>query len=69
MKIIKLLYTLTTTLIVCTSCSKYLDINDNPNKPTTAELNKVLTGAEYDIAMSLQLAAISVHHYLLMFFI
>ena len=52
MKIIKLLYTLTTTLIVCTSCSKYLDINDNPNKPTTAELNKVLTGAEYDIAMS-----------------
>lgn len=52
MKIIKLLYALTATLLVSTSCSKYLDINDNPNKPTSAELNKVLTGAEYDIAMS-----------------
>lgn len=52
MKITRILYALIPTLLVCTSCSKYLDINDNPNKPTTAELNKVLTGAEYDIAMS-----------------
>lgn len=52
MKITRILYALIPTLLVCTSCSKYLDINDNPNKPTTAELNKVLTGAEYDIAKS-----------------
>lgn len=52
MKITRILYALIPTLLACTSCSKYLDINDNPNKPTTAELNKVLTGAEYDIAMS-----------------
>lgn len=52
MKITRILYALIPTLLVCTSCSKYLDINDNPNKPTTAELNKVLTGAEYNIAMS-----------------
>ena len=52
MKIKKIIFILTSALLVSTSCSDYLDINDDPNKPTTAELSKVLTGAEYDIAMS-----------------
>lgn len=52
MKIRNLIYTLGATLLLSSSCSEYLDINDNPNKPTTAELNKLLTGAEYDVAMS-----------------
>ena len=49
MKIKKIIFILTSALLVSTSCSDYLDINDDPNKPTTAELSKVLTGAEYDI--------------------
>lgn len=52
MKIKNYIFVLTSVLFVNTSCSQYLDINDDPNKPTTAELSKVLTGAEYDIAMS-----------------
>lgn len=52
MKIKKYIFILASVLFVNTSCSQYLDINDDPNKPTKAELNKVLTGAEYDIAMS-----------------
>ena len=53
MKIRNFIYVLASALLVNTSCTKdFLDINDDPNKPTTAELNKVLTGAEYDVAMS-----------------
>lgn len=53
MKIKYLIYILASALFTQTSCTKdFLDINDDPNKPTTAELNKVLTGAEYDIAKS-----------------
>lgn len=52
MKIRNLIYTLGATLLLSSSCSGYLDINDNPNKPTTAELPKLLSGAEYDVAMS-----------------
>lgn len=52
MKIKGYIYVLASFLFAGTSCSQYLDINDDPNKPTTAELSKVLTGAEYDIAMS-----------------
>lgn len=53
MKIKNFIYVLASALFVNTSCTKdFLDINDDPNKPTTAELNKVLTGAEYDVAMS-----------------
>jgi len=36
-----------------TSCTKdFLDINDNPNRPTTAELSKLLSGAQYEVGMS-----------------
>ena len=52
MKIKSFIIILVSALFVNTGCSDYLDINDDPNKPTTAELSKVLTGAEYDIAMS-----------------
>lgn len=52
MKIKSFIFVLTSVLLLGTSCADYLDINDDPNKPTTAELSKVLTGAEYDIAMS-----------------
>lgn len=53
MKIRYFIYFLASALFVNTSCTKdFLDINDDPNKPTTAELNKLLTGAEYDVAMS-----------------
>ena len=52
MKIKSFIFLLTSALFVSTGCSDYLDINDDPNKPTTAELSKVLTGAEYDVAKS-----------------
>lgn len=53
MKIRYFIYVLASALMINTSCTKdFLDINDDPNKPTTAELNKVLTGAEYDVAKS-----------------
>lgn len=40
-------------LVLATSCiGGYLDVNDNPNKPTVGELNKLLTGAEQETSMA-----------------
>lgn len=53
MKLKKIFYILGSTLLLTTSCTKdYLDINKDPNKPTTAELSKLLSGAEQNIALS-----------------
>lgn len=53
MKFRRYIYIAVATIMVSASCTDgYLDINDNPNRPTTAELSKLLTGAQYDIAMS-----------------
>lgn len=53
MKIRKIFYILGSTLLLTTSCTKgYLDINQDPNKPTTAELSKLLSGAEQNVALS-----------------
>lgn len=53
MKVKKYIYLAAATLMINTGCtSGYLDINDDPNMPTTAELGKLLTGAQYDISLS-----------------
>lgn len=52
MKVKSLIYILGSVTLLSTSCSKYLDINDDPNKPTTAELSKLLSGAEKEVGMS-----------------
>jgi len=44
----------TSMLVLCTGCiGGYLDVNDNPNRPTQAELNKLLTGAQYEIGYAM----------------
>ena len=42
------------TILSVTSCTKdWLDINDNPNRPTTPELSKLLSGSQRFLAYSL----------------
>ena len=50
MKKIHILFALL--VIVNIGCGKYLDINDDPYTPTEAELRKVLTGAQQEMAMA-----------------
>lgn len=37
-------------LLLNVSCGKYLDINDDPYKPTEAQIGKVLTGSQVEMA-------------------
>ena len=39
-----------TLLLFNVSCGKYLDINEDPFKPTHAEISKVLTGSQYEMS-------------------
>lgn len=41
--------------LILTSCSDWLDINDDPNNPTEMQINKILPGVYYDIAADLGL--------------
>lgn len=53
MKLKNIILSVSTLLLLGTSCAGgYLDVNDDPNSPTKAELKKVLTGAQYEVGMS-----------------
>ncbi|TYK32522.1 hypothetical protein [Bacteroides pyogenes] len=52
MRLKKYFYLIPVCLLVLLSCDSYLDINDDPNLPTSAELKKLLTGAEREIGYS-----------------
>ncbi|NDW10100.1 SusD/RagB family nutrient-binding outer membrane lipoprotein [Dysgonomonas sp. 520] len=53
MKIKNLIYYIVGSVALLTvSCDDYLDVNNNPNKPTTATLASLLPGAQYEIANS-----------------
>ncbi|MDR2906673.1 MAG: SusD/RagB family nutrient-binding outer membrane lipoprotein [Bacteroidales bacterium] len=45
-KILNIIMVLGVAAVVATSCQKFLDVNKNPNVPTKAELNKLLTFAQ-----------------------
>ena len=54
MKLKNIIVFITSILTLCTGCvGGYLDVNDNPNRPTQAELNKLLTGAQYEMGNAL----------------
>lgn len=62
MKYIKYLFVL---MLVAglTSCEKFLDVNDNPNSPTTAPLNGLLGGVTYSTGMNVYNAGNLVSYY------
>lgn len=45
----KYIYVFIALLLINTSCSEYLNINNDPNLPTQAELHKLLTGAQVEV--------------------
>jgi hypothetical protein len=49
----KLKYIIPVVILIMTSCKKQLDINTDPNNPTTLPESKLLTGAEKSLASSL----------------
>ena len=50
-------------LVGLTSCDKYLDVNENPNQPTTAPMNGLLGSATYSTASNVFNAGNLVNNY------
>lgn len=52
-KIVKLFWALAILLYLGSCTDDYLDINDDPNSPTTPELNQLLSGSQYYMVQAL----------------